>query len=41
MSLPPSVEWKYNWQPEEGSPEARLYSEFLRPRDWLGDAGNE
>jgi coproporphyrinogen III oxidase len=41
MSLPPSVEWKYNWQPEEGSPEAQLYSEFLRPRDWLGDAGNE
>ena len=41
MSLPPSAEWKYNWQPEEGSPEARLYSEFLRPRDWLGHAGNE
>jgi coproporphyrinogen III oxidase len=41
MSLPPSVEWKYNWQPEEGSPEAQLYSEYLRPRDWLGDAGNE
>jgi coproporphyrinogen III oxidase len=41
MSLPPSVEWKYNWQPEEGSPEAQLYSEFLRPRDWLGDTGNE
>jgi coproporphyrinogen III oxidase len=41
MSLPPSVEWKYNWRPEEGSAEARLYTDFLRPRDWLGDAGNE
>jgi coproporphyrinogen III oxidase len=35
MSLPPRVRWRYNWQPEAGSPEARLYSDFLRPRDWL------
>ena len=35
MSLPPLVRWEYNWQPEPGSPEARLYSDFLRPRDWL------
>ena len=35
MSLPPSVQWRYNWQPEEGSPEARLYTDFLKPRDWL------
>jgi coproporphyrinogen III oxidase len=35
MSLPPRVRWRYNWQPQEGSPEARLYSDFLRPRDWL------
>ena len=35
MSLPPKVEWHYNWQPDENSPEARLYSDFLRPRDWL------
>lgn len=35
MSLPPLVSWQYNWQPEAGSPEARLYSDFLRPRDWL------
>jgi coproporphyrinogen III oxidase len=34
MSLPPVVHWKYDWQPEPGSPEARLTSEFLRPRDW-------
>lgn len=35
MSLPPQVVWRYNWQPEEGSAEAELYSIFLRPRDWL------
>ena len=34
MSLPPHVAWRYDWQPEEGSPEDRLYKEFLRPRDW-------
>jgi len=34
MSLPPLVRWDYDWQPEPGSPEARLYTEFLRPRDW-------
>ncbi len=35
MSLPPNVRWAYNWQPEAGSPEATLYSDYLRPRDWL------
>lgn len=35
MSLPPIVKWRYDWQPEAGSEEARLYSDFLRPRDWL------
>jgi len=35
MSLPPLVRWEYNWAPEPGTPEARLYSDFLRPRDWL------
>lgn len=34
MSLPPLVRWRYNWRPEPGTPEARLYEEFLRPRDW-------
>jgi len=34
MSMPPLVKWRYAWQPEPGSEEARLYSEFLRPRDW-------
>jgi len=35
MSLPPLVKWRYNWRPEPGSPEAELYSNFLRPRNWL------
>jgi coproporphyrinogen III oxidase len=35
MSLPPEVRWRYNWRPAPGSPEARLYDVFLRPRDWL------
>ena len=35
MSLPPQVAWKYNWQPEADSPEARLYTDFLPARDWL------
>ena len=34
MSMPPVVKWRYNWAPEPGSAEARLYSDFLRPRDW-------
>jgi coproporphyrinogen III oxidase len=35
MSLPPVVKWRYNWQPEAGTPEARLYTDFLVHRDWL------
>ena len=34
-SLPPRVSWRYAWAPEPGSPEARLYSDFLPPRDWV------
>ncbi len=37
MSLPPQVSWRYDWRPEPGSPEARLYDYFLKPRDWLAD----
>lgn len=36
MSLPPLVRWEYDWTPEPGSPEAVLYEDYLRPRDWLG-----
>ena len=35
MSLPPLVRWEYNWQPDEGSAEQALYTQFLPPRDWL------
>ncbi len=35
MSLPPEVRWRYDWHPAPGSAEARLYEEFLRPRDWV------
>ena len=34
MSMPPVVTWRYDWSPEAGTPEAKLYSDFLRPRDW-------
>jgi len=37
MSMPPIARWRYDWQPEPGSPEARLASDFLRPRDWLAE----
>ncbi len=38
MSLPPLVRWDYDWKPEPGSPEARLYDVFLKPRDWAAEA---
>ena len=37
MSMPPLVRWDYDWHPEEGSSEARLYEDFLRPRDFLAE----
>jgi coproporphyrinogen III oxidase len=37
MSMPPLAAWRYDWQPEPGTPEARLYTDFLRPRDWAGE----
>jgi coproporphyrinogen III oxidase len=36
MSMPPVAKWRYDWKPEVGTPEALLYSDFLRPRDWAG-----
>ena len=39
MSMPPEVVWRYDWQPQPGSPEARLYSDFLVAKDWVQDAG--
>ncbi len=34
MSLPPLVRWEYGYQPEPNSPEAELYTTFLKPQDW-------
>ena len=35
MSMPPRAEWRYDWKPAAGSPEAALYESFLKPRDWI------
>ncbi len=35
MSMPPLAAWRYDWAPEPDSAEARLYRDFLPPRDWL------
>jgi len=35
MSLPPLVKWVYNYAPEPGSPEARLYEHYLPARAWV------
>lgn len=35
MSMPPLVRWQYSYQPEAGTPEADLYQNYLKPRDWL------
>ncbi len=35
MSLPPVVKWRYDWKPEPGSAEDRLYTDFLIGKDWV------
>ena len=35
MSLPPVVNWRYDWKPVANSEEAKLYDEFLIARDWV------
>jgi coproporphyrinogen III oxidase len=35
MSMPPVVKWRYDWQPEAGTPEAKLYSDFLVHKQWV------
>lgn len=37
MSLPPNVRFRYNWQPEAGTPESELTEYYLQRRDWLGE----
>ncbi|WP_413113647.1 oxygen-dependent coproporphyrinogen oxidase [Thaumasiovibrio sp. DFM-14] len=34
MSMPPLARWEYAYQPIEGSEEARLYQDYLKPREW-------
>ena len=36
MSLPPNVRWEYDFYPETGSEEEKLYTEFLPAKNWLG-----
>ena len=38
LSMPPIVKWRYDWKPEAGSAEAKLYSDFLIDKDWLSVA---
>ena len=35
LSMPPLAKWRYEWTPQPGTPEARLYTDFLPARDWL------
>ena len=35
MSLPPLVKWRYDWKPEAGSAEEKLYTDFLIGKDWV------
>lgn len=35
MSLPPTVRFEYNYQPEKGSEEDKLLQVCLKPRDWV------
>ena len=39
MSLPPVVNWRYNYRPAAGSAEAELTDYYLQARDWLGENG--
>jgi coproporphyrinogen III oxidase len=36
LSMPPLARWRYAWTPQPGTPEAALYTDFLKPRDWVG-----
>ena len=35
MSLPAEVRWRYDWHPEPGTPEEKLYTDFLPHKDWV------
>ena len=35
LSMPPLVTWSYQNQPELGSAEHRLYTDYLKPKAWI------
>ncbi|WP_462156798.1 oxygen-dependent coproporphyrinogen oxidase [Pseudoalteromonas sp. GB56] len=35
MSMPPLARWEYDFNPEPNSPEAELYTHYLKPQQWL------
>jgi coproporphyrinogen III oxidase len=35
LSMPPIVKWRYDWKPKTGSPEAKLYTDFLIDKNWI------
>ena len=35
LSMPPLVTWSYQHQPEPGSAEHRLYTDYLKPKAWI------
>ena len=35
MSMPPIVKWRYDWKPENGSAESKLYTDFLIDKNWV------
>lgn len=35
MSLPPRARWEYDYKPEPGSEEEKLWQACLQPRDWV------
>ncbi len=37
MSLPPVVNWKYNYQPQPDTAEQELYDYYLKPKDWINE----
>jgi coproporphyrinogen III oxidase len=41
MSLPPTVRFEYNYQPQFGTEEYKLQEACLHPRDWLNEVTEE
>jgi len=39
LSMPPLAQWRYDWTPAPGTPEAALYSDFLVAKDWADGGG--